>query len=150
MEHRIMSVVNELIETSRDGEKGFTRAAEEVAEPQLKSLLLKRAQYCSTAARELEEKVRALGGKVDSGGSVSGAVHRGWVNVKAAVTGHDTASILAETERGEDYAKKVYAEALEESDLPADLRQLIERQYRGVIANHDDVRDLRDTYKSRN
>jgi uncharacterized protein (TIGR02284 family) len=149
MEHRIMSVVNELIETSRDGEKGFTRAAEEVTEPKLKSLLLKRAQYCGTAARELEAQVTALGGKVDSGGSVSGAMHRGWVNVKAAVTGHDTAAILAETERGEDYAKKVYAEALEE-ELPAGLRQLIERQYQGVIANHDDVRDLRDTYKSRN
>ena len=149
MEHRIMSVVNELIETSRDGEKGFTRAADEVAEPKLKSLLLKRAQYCGTAARELEDHVRALGGKVEQGGSVSGALHRGWVNVKASVTGYDTAAILAETERGEDYAKKVYSEALQE-ELPPDLRQLIERQYQGVIANHDDVRDLRDTYKSRN
>jgi len=149
MEHRVMSVVNELIETSRDGEKGFTKSAEEVKEPQIKSLFLKKAQYCGTAARELEEQVRALGGKVESGGSVSGALHRGWVNVKASVTGHDTAAILAETERGEDYAKKVYAEALE-VDLPASLRQVIERQYQGVIANHDDVRDLRDTYKSKN
>ena len=149
MEHRVMSVVNELIETSRDGEKGFAKSAEEVKEPQIKSLFLKKAQYCGTAARELEEQVRALGGKVESGGSVSGALHRGWVNVKASVTGHDTAAILAETERGEDYAKKVYSEALQE-ELPPDLRQLIERQYQGVIANHDDVRDLRDTYKSRN
>ena len=149
MEHRIMSVVNELIETSRDGERGFTKSAEEVKEPQIKSLFLKKAQYCGTAARELEEQVRALGGKVDSGGSVSGALHRGWVNVKASVTGHDTAAILAETERGEDYAKKVYAEALEEK-LPDGLRQVIERQYQGVIANHDDVRDLRDTFKSKN
>jgi uncharacterized protein (TIGR02284 family) len=149
MEARIMTVVNELIETSRDGEKGFTKSAEEVSEPQIKSLFLKKAQTCATAARELEEQMRALGGDVEKGGSVSGAVHRGWVNLKASMTGHDTAAILAETERGEDYAKKVYEEALEE-DLPSDLRQVIERQYRGVIANHDDVRDLRDTYKMKN
>lgn len=149
MEKKIMSVVNELIETSKDGEKGFTRSAEEVKEPQIKSLFLKRAQVCGAAARELEDQIRALGGEVDAGGSVSGALHRGWVNIKAAVTGHDTAAILAETERGEDYAKKVYEEALEE-ELPADLRQLIERQYQGVLANHDEVRDLRDTYQSRN
>ena len=148
MEKKIMSVVSELIETSRDGEKGFSKSAEEVEEPQIKSLFLKRAQNCSTAARELEEQLRALGGKIEEGGSVSGALHRGWVDVKAAVTGHDTAAILAETERGEDYAKKVYGEALEE-ELPADLRQVIERQYQGVISNHNEVRNLRDTYRSR-
>ncbi len=149
MEKKVLSVVNELIETSKDGEKGFTKSAEEVKEPQLKSLFLNRARHCGTAARELEDKMRTLGGKVEEGGSVSGALHRGWVNVKAAVSGHDTAAILAETERGEDYAKKVYEEALE-ADLPADLRQLIERQYQGVIANHDEVRDLRDTYRLKN
>jgi len=149
MEARIMSVVNELIETSRDGEKGFARSAEEVREPQIKSLFLKRAQTCGTAARELEEQMRALGGDVEKGGSVSGALHRGWVNLKAAVTSHDTEAILAETERGEDYAKKVYREALEE-DLPSGLREVIARQYQGVISNHDEVRDLRDTYKTRN
>jgi len=149
MEKKIMSVVNELIETSRDGEKGFTKSAEEVKEPQIKSLFLKRARNCSTSATELEEKLRALGGKVEEGGSVSGALHRGWVNVKASVTGHDTAAILAETERGEDYAKKVYGEALKE-ELPSDLRQIIERQYQGVISNHNEVRNLRDSYRSAN
>jgi uncharacterized protein (TIGR02284 family) len=148
MEKKILSVVNELIETSRDGEKGFTKSAEEVKDPQIKSLFLKRAQHCGTAARELEQQVRALGGEVDAGGSVSGALHRGWVNVKASVTAHDTAAILAETERGEDYAKKVYEEALEE-ELPSDLRHLIQRQYQGVVANHDEVRDLRDSYQAR-
>ena len=150
MERKIVSLVNELIETSRDGEKGFAKSAEEISEPQIKSLFLQRSQYCGTAARELEEKVKALGGKVDEGGSVSGAMHRGWVNIKASVTGHDTAAILDETERGEDYAMRVYEKALEEDELPADLRQLIERQYQGVVENHDAVRDLRDTYKARN
>lgn len=149
MEARVRTIVNELIETSRDGEKGFAKSAEEVQEPRIKSLFLKRAQTCGTAARELEEQMRALGGEVEDGGSVSGALHRGWVDVKASVTGHDTEAILAETERGEDYAKKVYAQALEE-DLPVGLREVIERQYRGVIANHDEVRDLRDAYKTRN
>ncbi len=149
MEKKILTVVNELIETSRDGEMGFTKSAEEVKEPQLKSLFLKNAQYCSVAARELEQQLIALGEKPEEGGSVSGALHRGWVNVKAAVTGHDTAAILAETERGEDYAKKVYGEALQ-VELPAALRELIERQYAGVLANHDEVRDLRDTYRARN
>src|SRR5688572_12238502 len=149
MNKRIKTVLNELLETSRDGEKGFNKSAEEVNDPQLKSVFLRQSQHCGNAARELAERLKMLGGDADDGGSVSGAVHRGWVDVKAVFTGHDAAAILSETERGEDYAKKVYKEALEE-DLPADLRDVIERQYRGVIANHDEVRDLRDAYRSRN
>ena len=149
MNTRIIGVVNELLETSKDGEKGFNRSAEQVSDPQLKSLFREQGRHCGEAARELAEQLRMLGGKVEEGGSVSGALHRGWVDVKAALTGHDTSAILAETERGEDYAKKVYKEALDE-DLPADLRQVIQRQYQGVIANHNTVRDLRDSYRARN
>ncbi|MEO6186898.1 MAG: PA2169 family four-helix-bundle protein [Steroidobacteraceae bacterium] len=149
MDNTVIAALNELLETSRDGELGFKRAAEEVKEPQLKSMFLKQAQQCQVAARELAAQITALGGSVEEGGSVTGALHRGWVNVKAAMTGHDTLAVLEETERGEDYAKKVYTEALE-LDLPIEVRQMIERQYRGVITNHDDVRDVRDTYRSKN
>jgi len=30
--------------------------------------------------------------------------------------------------------------------LPADVRAVVERQYQGVIENHDRIRDLRDQY----
>ncbi|MGH6635905.1 MAG: aldehyde dehydrogenase, partial [Gammaproteobacteria bacterium] len=36
-----------------------------------------------------------------------------------------------------------YQDALRE-DLPSDVRNLIERQYQGVMANHELVRGLRD------
>jgi len=39
-------------------------------------------------------------------------------------------------------AKHAYEAALKQ-DLPTDVRTIIERQYQGVKANHDRVRDLR-------
>ncbi|MGH9895549.1 MAG: PA2169 family four-helix-bundle protein, partial [bacterium] len=71
------------------------------------------------------------------------ALHRGWLNVKSAITGKDEAAVLAECERGEDVALQHYQDALRE-DLPSDVRNLIERQYQGVMANHELVRGLRD------
>jgi uncharacterized protein (TIGR02284 family) len=147
MNTKIKTLVNELLETSRDGERGFRKSAEEVNDPTLKSVLRESSQHCAEAARELADELRKLGGDVEDDGSVAGSVHRGWVGFKSSVTGHDTAAILAETERGEDYAKQVYKEALE-AELPPDLRFVIERQYRGVIANHDRVRDLRNAFRS--
>jgi uncharacterized protein (TIGR02284 family) len=51
-------------------------------------------------------------------------------------------SLLAECERGEDAAKAAYEAALRKN-LPTDVRTLVERQYQGVKANHDRVRNLR-------
>ena len=138
-------VLNELIETSKDGEKGFARAAEEATDPQLKAVLREGAARCRTGAQELEAQVRTLGGKPETGGSAMGAVHRGWLDAKSAVTGRDAKAILVECERGEDYAKARYEEALE-AELPESVRSLVERQYEGVLQNHDRVKALRDRY----
>ncbi|NML32821.1 PA2169 family four-helix-bundle protein [Paraburkholderia antibiotica] len=145
MATNVVSVLNDLVETSKDGEKGFLKAAEDAHDEQLKTMFRSTAEDCSRGARELQDAVQALGGKPESGGSMSGALHRGWVDVKSAVTDRSDHAILAECEKGEDVAKKRYHDALEK-DLPADVRAIVERQYQGVLQTHDRVRDLRDQY----
>ncbi|TDN64073.1 PA2169 family four-helix-bundle protein [Paraburkholderia sp. BL10I2N1] len=145
MTTNIISELNDLVETSKDGEKGFRKAAEDAHHAQLKSLFLSRADDCAQGARELQDTVLQLGGKPETGGSMSGALHRGWVDVKSAVISRSDFDILAECEKGEDVAEKRYHDALEK-DLPIDVRAIVERQYLGVLQNHDRVRDLRDQY----
>ncbi|SFU23958.1 PA2169 family four-helix-bundle protein [Paraburkholderia aspalathi] len=145
MATNIVSLLNDLIETSKDGEKGFLKAAEDAHDGQLKTLFLSRAEDCARGARELQDVVQGLGGKPEMHGSMSGALHRGWLDVKSAVTDRSDHEILAECEKGEDVAKKRYHNALEE-DLPSDVRSVVERQYQGVLQNHDRVRDLRNQY----
>jgi len=140
-----VSVLNDLIETSKDGEQGFLKAAEDATDPKLKTLFTSRAEECARAVRELQARVVQLGGKPEDRGSVSGALHRGWVDVKSALSSRDNHAILAECERGEDVAKKRYREALDK-DLPADVRALVELQFQGVLQNHDRIRDLRDQF----
>ena len=90
-----------------------------------------------------------LGGKPEDSGTVAGAVHRGWLNLKAAVAGRTDTAILEECERGEDVAKKDYGDALKET-LSDDVRLLVQRQYDGVLRNHDQIRDLRNQYRASN
>jgi uncharacterized protein (TIGR02284 family) len=139
----IIATLDELIKTSRDGELGFRACAEGVDRPDLRSMFDTAARRCAEAASELEAKVRQLGGEPANSGSVAGAAHRGWVNVKSAITGKDETAVLAECERGEDVAKRAYEAALA-MDLPPDVKSMVERQYRGTKQNHDRVRDLRD------
>ena len=149
MSDKTISVLNVLIETSFNGEKGFLAAANDSKNPQLQNIFRQRAGDCGKAAAELQQVVTRLGGNPEDGGSVAGAAHRGWVNLKAAVTGRSDLAILEECERGEDVAKAHYRNALE-ADLPADIRAIVERQYQGALRNHDQVRDLRDQYRSKN
>ena len=141
----ITDVLNDLITVSKDGEAGFNKAAEETTDENLKSTFTKRAKGCTHAIAELQRHVENLGGTPADNGSVLGALHRGWLDIKSAVMDRDAHAILAECERGEDVAKATYAKALK-ADLTANIRELIEKQYAVVKRNHDLVRDLRDQY----
>ncbi|MEJ2769172.1 PA2169 family four-helix-bundle protein [Mycetohabitans sp. B46] len=143
MATHIVSVLNNLIETSKDGEAGFRKAAEDASNPELKALFTSRAQSCAQAVSELQAAVHSIGGKAEDHGSASGALHRGWMDLKSAIKGRSDHEILADCEKGEDVAKKHYRQALDEA-LPADIRMLVERQYEGVLKTHDRVRELRD------
>lgn len=52
--------------------------------------------------------------------------------------------ILVEIERGEDSDVSDYRKALE-LDLPANLREIVQRQSAAIKAAHDRVRELRDS-----
>jgi len=143
-----ISVLNDLIETSKDGEKGFLECAEDLKNPQLKTTMTQRAHDCATAAAELQQLVRTLGGDPETTTSTAADMHRRWVDLKAMVTGKDDEAILNECERGEDVALKSYRKALEK-DLPMDVRSVVERQMQGVQRNHDQVKALRDAERAR-
>ena len=139
-----VSVLNDLIETCKDGANGFRAAAAAVESPAAKALFTSRVPAIESAAAELQAEVRRLGGDAETTGSVAASVHRGWINLKSAVTGKDDAAMITECERGEDVAVKNYEDALEK-DLPADVRAVVERQYRGAVQNLERVRALGDT-----
>ena len=147
MADNITSILNGLVETSKDGEKGFRTAADNTKSSELKPVFLKRADDCAKGATELQQILAHRGGKPEQGGSIAGALHRGWVNLKAAVTIRDEVDILEECERGEDVAKAAYRKALDES-LPEEIRAVVQRQYDGVMRNHDQIRNLRDRYRA--
>ena len=143
----VISTLNDLIETCKDGEAGFRDCAEHVSDPKLKLLFQDRARDCALAAEELQDKVRACGGNPETRTSLSGTLHRRWVDIKATILGHSDEAILNECERGEDVAVRSYAKATDKQ-LPPEIRALVERQYQGVVQNHDQIRALRNQVRA--
>src|SRR5918999_4126680 len=100
----VISTLNNLIETCRDGQNGFQTAAEGVQKSELKTLFHTYSQQRARFAGELQDEVRRLGGDPEDSGSVAASLHRGWMGLKSVISGSDDAAILAECERGEDSA----------------------------------------------
>src|ERR1700730_3549490 len=139
---KVIATLNNLLETTQDGVRGFVACAEGVTNPRLKMVFEAAARRCDEGAAELKAKIRSLGGEPATSGTVSGSIHRAWTNIISSITGMDEHAVLAECERGEDAAKRAYEAALDEA-LPTNVEAIVRRQYQGVKENHDRIRDLR-------
>jgi uncharacterized protein (TIGR02284 family) len=141
---KTIDILNDLIETCKDGEQGFRASAEPMRNASIRESFLARADECQRSAQELQACVRQLGGDPEEGGTTTEALHRGWTSLKGSLGGNSDLALLEETERGEDVAMERYRDALQDDDLAADVRPIVERQYEGVKRNHAQIRALRD------
>ena len=143
---KAIPVLNNLIETLKDGELGFKTAAEGLKSADIKAKFFEYSRQRGEMVRELQGEVRRLGGDPEKSGSVSGSLHRGWLDIKSVITGKDDHAIVAEAERGEDVAKSAFESALKEA-LPGSTQTIVQQQTARVRQAHDYVRDLRDREK---
>jgi uncharacterized protein (TIGR02284 family) len=139
--HETGSTLNELIQTCKDGETGFRAAAESVEDSNLRRLFESYVQQRVEFAAELQLEVRRLAEDPVDTGHAAAALHQGWLDIKAGLTGRDEATVIAECERGEDLTTEAYRKALD-SDLPSDIRVIVERQFLEVKESHDHIRSL--------
>jgi uncharacterized protein (TIGR02284 family) len=138
----VVSTLNNLIETCKDGQNGFQTAAEGVENDDLKTLFHTYSQQRAQFAGELQAEVRRLGGDPEKTGSLAATLHRGWIDIKSAVTDEDENAVISECERGEDSAVRNYQDALGDENLPADIRSIVQRQFTEIKEAHDRIRAL--------
>ena len=143
------TTLKNLVQILNDGKEGFKQSAENVKDSQLKEIFALYSLQRSKFAGQLESELLALGEEdpQNEGTTLSGKLHRTWIDIKSAITKNDDHAVLAEAERGEDAAKAAYKDALEQENLPAPVREILTAQQMEVQAAHDQVKALRDASK---
>jgi uncharacterized protein (TIGR02284 family) len=139
-------VLNDLIQINNDRIVGFERAAKELKpeDDGLRNLFTLFSQDSRYMVQQLSATVAELGEQPETGHTISGTLHRGWLDVKATFSGHDRKSILEECERGEDAIKKAYKDALQSEHLPESITTLLHQQLNKVQEGHGRIKALRD------
>jgi uncharacterized protein (TIGR02284 family) len=135
-------ILNSLIEACRDGARGFQLAADHVGSQDLKEFFAESARQRERFAAELLPYAQRLGGGQDGEGTALGAVHRGWMMLKDAVTKYDEDAIMVEAIRGENAAANTYADAVTDV-LPPEARPIIDRQYEQIRNAQRELDQLR-------
>ena len=145
-ENNPVSVVKELTQTCKDGQKGYQEAASKVKRMDLKTFFNEQSREPGRFAVELEAELQRLepsGKDKKVSGSVVGTLHRAWIDTKVNLGAGDK-TILEWLEQGEDRAKDAYEKAAAAS-LPTSIAEIIRRQAVSVHKTHDKVKNLRDT-----
>lgn len=122
------AVLNHLIETCKDAERGFRHVAGHVTDPAVKSLFLDIASQRGRFAADLLPHAQRLGGANAHDGTAVGALHRTWIDLRSAITRNDPIAVVQEAERGEHFSRGVYEDALNNVLAPT-ARELVEHQY---------------------
>jgi uncharacterized protein (TIGR02284 family) len=123
--------LNGLITTCKDGELGYRTAAADVRNTELETVFSEYAKQRGQFARNLQAEVERLGGNPEDSGSITGALLRGWMDLKSALSSGDGAAIIATCETGEETAVAAF-EWVVNLHISGQTRLLVEKQYNAI------------------
>jgi uncharacterized protein (TIGR02284 family) len=147
-EPNVSVVLNHLIETCRDGEKGLLAAAELVVDPTAKILFVEIAAKRVEFAATLLPYAQRLGGATAPSGSAAASAHRHWMDIRSTLSGHDDSAIFGEVLRGDNVSLLAFKTAVE-GVLPMGVRDLIQQQYDTLCQEHERLNELDRKWKHR-
>ena len=124
----------------KDSERGYNDIGEHIKSTEQRSFYMEEAKVRGGYANELERAVnRVTDGSVDETGTVAGALHRTWGDLKARLGGGD-ATLNETAELGEEAAEKAYQAALNDQAVSDTIRALIAQQHEHVRRSHEIIK----------
>lgn len=133
--------LNSLIETCKDAERGLLHAAELVRDPALRTFFTDTAKQRALFAAQLLPHAQRLGGAETGDGTAAATLHRKWMDVRSALSGHDDRAVVSEAERGDNITLLAFKSAVEGA-LPVTVRDLVEQCYADVRESHVRLSEL--------
>lgn len=129
--------VSALLKIAVDAQSGYATAARDAKSTEHRTMLHQYAHQRQTQAAELEQLLQASGHATNKMGTVAGAFHQGWINLRAILTQGDRA-ILQECARADELAIAAYHDFMRKTSNYA-LVQILQRQVTAIGAAHDQL-----------
>lgn len=140
----IVDNLQDLLEKNYDAEKGFTKAMTDAKNQNLKTFLQQQAAQRNRFATELDQQIRNLNEKPKESGSITGDLHRTWIDIKSSVAGNTDEAVLEECIRGEKASWKEYETKLQNQNFPSHISGVLQNQATEIHNTLNRVKTLED------
>lgn len=144
----LVNNLQELLEKNYDAEKGFTKAMQDVKNDNLSKFFKYQAAQRSQFANELTNEIINLNETPKESGSVTGAVHRTWIDIKTSLSGDKDEAVLEECIRGEKASVEEYESRLQENRFPSNIENTLTNQKSSIQNTLNKVKTLEDLANS--
>ncbi|MBB6610880.1 PA2169 family four-helix-bundle protein [Pontibacter sp. Tf4] len=146
MNDRTAEVLNELTQFVNDRIEGYKAAARDTRDPAHKAYYNELVSQSQQFSNELNSKLRSVGAEPQQSTTIKGKIFRGWMDVKAGITGKDEEAIIESNLHGEEWAQKAYNDALDHrSELPQEVVQMVEKQKQASLATCEHLKQMKHT-----
>ena len=141
---KLVDNLQDLLVKNYDAQKGFIKAMEDAESGNLKKFLQHQAAQRNRFATELDHQIRSLNEKPKESGSITGDLHRTWIDIKTAVAGNSDEAVLEECIRGEKASWNEYEEKLKEQNFPPNISSVLQNQASEIHNTLNRVKTLED------
>ena len=139
------NMLNDLLEKSYDAQRGYADASTNTDNVHLKRWLTQQGVRRTQFAAQLGGQMKQMNLEPKNDGSMTGDLHRGWLNLKTALSLNSDEAILEEALRGEQATLDEYNEVLQhKKELPPSTVEIIQNQWAQVQETVNTIKRLED------
>ncbi|WP_375562015.1 PA2169 family four-helix-bundle protein [Bernardetia sp. OM2101] len=143
---KAVEALNELIEKNYDAEKGYTEAAKEAENHELKDFFTKSIKQRYDFGHELKTEIAKLGGSPKKETSITTDLHHLWINLKSLVGGKDVEVVVDECERVEQAAIEDYEKILKIDEIPMETKTVIHSHLQQIRPSLEHLKQLKERF----
>jgi uncharacterized protein (TIGR02284 family) len=141
----IVDDLNDLVKINNDRIQGYEKAIEDNEDPQLDDLFRHYVIQSQNFRSQLADHIVRIDGLAVSdvtSTDTTSKLHRAWIDIKSSLTGKDRDSVLNSVEFGESAAVEAYEDAIENDNIPAYIKEDIEKQLTELKASHAKIKSM--------
>lgn len=141
---QIVHCLQELLEKNYDAEKDYKIAVERAENHDLKQFLMKQVVRRDHYATELDNLIHSLNEHPKEKGTMSGSLHRTWLNLKSSFGKNTDETLLKECMQGEKNSIEDYEEKLAKHKVPPHIEEVLQKQLNEMKDTFSSVSSMKD------
>lgn len=136
-------VLEELAAYINDSKLGYEKASQNAVNPDHQTIYRQLTEQRTSFLQELNGYIRQQGGQTEKSRVITDELYQQWVDSSASATVGDDETLVLASLKGEEWALQAYKRVLDNQQLSAATRQLLDPQKQAILAAQSQLGGMR-------